>query len=92
MDVEFNTGLAVYLASKQCETTHSIYSSLVGRYARVIVGVVPGWQGSREVAASADDIAAHIDTIRAVGGEIMVPRSLTHEMAMLLEREAETAG
>jgi short chain dehydrogenase/Phosphotransferase enzyme family len=66
MQPGFNTGLAVYLASEACTSTHSIYSQCAGRIARVFVGVTPGWQGSREHPASAEEVAAHIEHFEIV--------------------------
>ena len=39
----FTTGIAVFLASETCRSTHEIYSSLGGRVARVFIGVGHGW-------------------------------------------------
>jgi len=38
-----NMPLAVYLVSEQCQSTHGVYSSNSGRYARVYINVSEGW-------------------------------------------------
>ncbi len=85
MDPNFTTGIAVYLASEACKSTHSIYSSLGGRIARVFVGVTEGWQGSREHPATADDIAAHIEQVRDTRG-FYVPDDLFHEFRIVASK------
>lgn len=65
---EFVTPLVTYLSSETCDSTHSIYSAALGRYARVFLGVCPGWLGPRDVPASAEDIANHFDEISDTSG------------------------
>lgn len=84
MAPEFNAGIAVYLASEQCTTTHSIYSSCAGRIARVFVGATAGWQGSREQASTAEDIAAHIEQIRSLDNGIFLPETPFEEYKTVL--------
>ncbi|MFA5941596.1 MAG: SDR family NAD(P)-dependent oxidoreductase [Sinimarinibacterium sp.] len=79
MDPVYNAGITVYLASDACTSTHSIYSSLGGRVARVFVGVTQGWQGPREVPASAEDIAMNIEQIRDVAHGFDIPDNLSDE-------------
>lgn len=73
MQPEFNAGLACYLASEQCQTTHGVYSACAGRIARVFVGVTDGWHGSRDVPAAAEDIAEHFALINDVSGQVHIP-------------------
>ncbi|MDT7682366.1 MAG: hypothetical protein QOG57_2676, partial [Pseudonocardiales bacterium] len=54
-----------------------------GRYARVFVGLAPGWFAGQGVEVSADDVAAHIDDIRNQDGYI-VPSSIADELQALL--------
>ena len=79
MNPAFTTGIALYLASEACTSTHSLYSSLGGRIARVFIGVTEGWQGSREQPATAEDIAAHINQIRDTEHGFHIPQSLMDE-------------
>ena len=81
---ELVTPMVVYLASEQCELTHEVFSAGGGRYARVFVGLAPGWYADGQQEVSADDIAAHIDQIRAQDG-YTVPNSIADEIAGLLE-------
>src|SRR5690606_31554777 len=62
------TPLVVYLCSEQCELTHEIYSVGGGRFARIFVGLTPGWIAGKAKVVSAEDIAAHIDQIRNTEG------------------------
>jgi len=60
----FNTPLALYLASEQCESTHGIFSSNGGRYAQVLIHATEGWiSPAGTEAASVEDIAAHFAEI-----------------------------
>jgi NAD(P)-dependent dehydrogenase (short-subunit alcohol dehydrogenase family) len=80
---ELVTPMVVYLASEQCELTHEVFSAGGGRYARVFVGLAPGWYADGQQEVSADDIAAHIDQIRAQDG-YTVPNSIADEITGLL--------
>ena len=83
VEPELVTPMVVYLASETCELTHEVFSAGGGRYARVFVGLAPGWFAGKGVEVSADDVAAHIDDIRDQDGYI-VPRSVTDELKALL--------
>jgi len=87
MAPQFNTALGVYLASAACTSTHAIYSSCVGRIARVFVGVTPGWQGSREHPATAEDIAAHFEEIRDLSHGFQVPTYPRNEIELVLTQK-----
>lgn len=87
MAPEFNTALGVYLASAACTSTHAIYSSCVGRIARVFVGVTPGWQGSREHPATAEDIAAHFEEIMDLSHGFQVPTYPRNEIELVLTQK-----
>jgi NAD(P)-dependent dehydrogenase (short-subunit alcohol dehydrogenase family) len=84
MDPRFNVGLAVYLASDRCNSTHAIYSACLGRIARVFVGVTEGWRGAPGVAPSAEDIAGNIDRIWDMAPAIHTPTSPSDEMRIVL--------
>jgi len=86
MNPEFNTALGVYLASESCASTHAIYSSCVGRIARVFVGVTPGWQGSREHPATAEDIAEHFAEITSLARGFHTPTSPRNEIELVLKQ------
>jgi NAD(P)-dependent dehydrogenase (short-subunit alcohol dehydrogenase family) len=80
----YNTALAVYLASETCETTHRVYSSIAGNFARVFIGVTSGWQGSREHPASAEDVAAHFDQIGDLAAGFTVPTNTVERVQIAL--------
>jgi len=77
------TPMVVYLCSEANEHTHEIFSAGGGRYARIFVGLVPGWFGGKNTEISAEDIASHIDQIRAQDGYV-VPGSIADELKGLL--------
>lgn len=61
---EFNTPLAVYLASEQCQSTHGIFSANSGRFAKVYIDVTEGWLSPEGTTPpSVEDVADHFDTI-----------------------------
>ncbi len=84
MTPEANTGLGVYLASEACTSTHALFSACAGRIARVVIGVTPGWQGPRDVPATAEDIAAHMDRITDLADGVQVPLSPRDEFGLVL--------
>jgi NAD(P)-dependent dehydrogenase (short-subunit alcohol dehydrogenase family) len=78
------TGLVTYLVSEQCEQTHEIYSAGGGRFARMFVGLTPGWVKGAGAKASAEEIQAHIEDIRNPEGYI-IPSSIADEMKVMME-------
>ena len=58
-DPSFVMPLVVYLFSEACDSTHSIYSASLGRYARVFLNVGAGWIGPRAAPPSVEDLAEH---------------------------------
>ena len=84
MAPEFNTGLAVYLASDRCSSTHALYSHCAGRVARVYIGVTEGWQGSRQQPTSAEDIADHFDAISVLPPGARAPGTPAQEFELVL--------
>lgn len=73
-----------YLSSSACGLTHEVMSAGGGRFARVFVGLAPGWQAPTGTIATAEDISAHLDEIRAEPGYI-VPASVQDEMDRLFD-------
>jgi hypothetical protein len=55
------------------------FSALGGRYARVFVGVAPGWLAADAHGVTAEDIAAHCDAIRNLDG-FTLPSTLHEEV------------
>ncbi len=84
LDPECVTPLVTYLASEQCELTHEVFSVGGGRFARVFVGLAPGWIAGRGAKPSAEEVRDHMDQIREPEGYI-VPTSIADEMKVILE-------
>jgi NAD(P)-dependent dehydrogenase (short-subunit alcohol dehydrogenase family) len=82
LDPETVTPLVVYLCSEHCEQTHEIYSVGGGRFARMFIGLTPGWTAPKGNKTSAEDIAAHLEQIRNPEGYI-IPESITDELRVL---------
>lgn len=80
---EYVTPLAAYLVSEQCELTHEIFSVGGGRYARIFVGLAPGWF-TRDT-PSPEDVRDHMGEIRETEGYI-IPSSIADEMKALAEK------
>jgi NAD(P)-dependent dehydrogenase (short-subunit alcohol dehydrogenase family) len=78
------TPLTVYLASEANENTHEIYSVGGGRFARIFVGLCPGWmaEGGAGTVVSAEDIGANLEQIRDPEGYI-IPSSIGDEMGLV---------
>jgi len=76
-----------YLVSQECELTHEIFSVGGGRIARVFLGLTPGWFAGKDVAFTAEDVAANIDQIRDTGG-FVVPGSVMEETMAVMQQLA----
>lgn len=63
--------LVAFLASRSCSVTHEIFAAGGGRYARMFVGVAPGWTAGQGNVASVDDIAKNFETIRDTEGFVI---------------------
>lgn len=74
--------LVAYLVSDACSVTQHIYSAGGGRYARVFVGVAPGWYPETGNIASIDDIAANIGAINSTE-DYIIARNITEEAVLL---------
>lgn len=88
MDPEFNVPLVTYLVSDKNQTSHAIYTSAGGRYARVFVSVTDGWQGPRDKPASAEDVLAHMGEIEN-RQNISEFRSVAEEFCHLAQRHKQ---
>jgi NAD(P)-dependent dehydrogenase (short-subunit alcohol dehydrogenase family) len=82
LDPDCVTPLVTYLASESCDLTHEIFSVGGGRFARIFVGLAPGWTAGKGARVSAEDVVAHLDEIRNEKGYI-VPGSIADEMAAI---------
>jgi len=82
LDPDAVTPLVTYLCSERCEQTHEIYSVGGGRFARIFVGLTPGWVAGGGAKTTAEDIEAHIEQIRDPEG-YTIPASITDELKIL---------
>jgi NAD(P)-dependent dehydrogenase (short-subunit alcohol dehydrogenase family) len=74
--------LVTFLASEACELTHEIISAAGGRYARVFVGLTPGWYGGKDHVPTAEDVLDNLAQIEKQDGYI-VPTSISDEIGAL---------
>ena len=74
----------VYLASEECQSTHGVFSSVAGRYARISVGVGQGWRADGGRLATVEVVAQHgvqIADDKTVGR----PQFVYDEIRMVIE-------
>ena len=84
LDAECVTPLVTYLCSEQCDITHELFSVGGGRFARVFVGLAPGWNAGPDAKVSAEEVQANIGQIREQEGYI-VPDSIADEMKVIAQ-------
>jgi NAD(P)-dependent dehydrogenase (short-subunit alcohol dehydrogenase family) len=70
--------MALYLVAEECGLSGEVFSAGGGRFARVVIGVTPGWVAGDDD-PTVEDIAAHLEDINA-GGDLVVPGSLAEEI------------
>ena len=79
LDPETVTPLVTYLCSEECELTHEVYSVGGGRFARMFLGLTPGWIAGKGTVVAAEDVRDQIETIRNTDGYV-IPKSIGDEM------------
>jgi len=84
LDPGLVTPMVTYLSSENCTFSHEVFSAVAGRYARVFVGLAPGWYAGKDAKPTAEDIAEHINEIEKQDGYI-VPMSVADELTKLAE-------
>ncbi len=84
LDPHCVTPLSVYLVSEASQVSHEIFSVGGGRFARIFVGLTPGWTKGAGAVVDAEDVQAHIEQIRAPEGYI-IPGSIADEMKAMME-------
>jgi hypothetical protein len=89
MNPEFNMPIAVYLASEANTATQGLYTQCLGRTAKLLIGVPPGWQAHRQSAPSVDDIAAHWGEICDMSRGFVTPTAPSEELAMVLAQDSQ---
>jgi len=78
------TPLSVFLVSEACDLTHEIFDVGGGRYARIFIGLTPGWTKGAGEAATVEEIAANLDQIRDPAG-YTIPDSIAGEMQAVMK-------
>jgi NAD(P)-dependent dehydrogenase (short-subunit alcohol dehydrogenase family) len=80
---ELVTPLVAFLASEDCTLSHEVFSAAGGRYARIFVGLAPGWYGGKDHTPTAEDVLDNLDQIEKQDGYI-VPGSVGDELGALV--------
>lgn len=75
--------LVAYLCSRDCDFTSEIITAGGGRFARVFLGLAPGWYGGAE-AVSIEELAGHMDQIFDPAG-FTIPKTSLDEAQILLD-------
>jgi NAD(P)-dependent dehydrogenase (short-subunit alcohol dehydrogenase family) len=75
---EYVTPLVAYLVSEQCELTHEIFDVGGGRYARIFVGMGPGWTNESGEVPTVEELAANFEKVRSTDG-FTIPESIADE-------------
>lgn len=78
------TSMVVYLCSEANEYTHEIFTVGGGRYGRIFIATNEGWFAGQGVAASVEELAAHMDEVRDIS-EPVIPSNLNEEIALLAQ-------
>jgi NAD(P)-dependent dehydrogenase (short-subunit alcohol dehydrogenase family) len=76
------TPLACYLVSEACELSHEVFSVGGGRFARIFVGLTPGWFAGKGKSVTLEDVRDHIGQITDEKGYV-VPKSIGDEMRVI---------
>ena len=84
LDAECVTPLSCFLVSEDCQLTHEIFSVGGGRFARIFIGLAPGWIAGQDAKPSIEEIAANMDQICNTDGYI-IPASIADEMKAIVE-------
>jgi hypothetical protein len=84
LDPKFVTPLVAYLVSEECQLTHEIFDVGAGRYARIFVGMAPGWIAPKGRMPTIEDIRDNLEKIRSVEG-YSIPSSIADETKAMAE-------
>jgi hypothetical protein len=77
------TPVAVYLVSEDCELSHEIISCGGGRFARIFLGLAPGWTAAKGAPVAAEQVQEHIEQIRDPQN-YTIPNSITDELKIIM--------
>jgi NAD(P)-dependent dehydrogenase (short-subunit alcohol dehydrogenase family) len=81
---EYVTPLVAYLVSEQCELSHEIFDVGGGRYARIFVGMGPGWVAPKGGAPSVEELAANFEQVRNTDS-FTIPQSIADETKAVMQ-------
>lgn len=84
--------LVAYLASRKCSVSHEIFAAGGGRFARMFVGVSPGWTSGKGNVASVNDIDANFEAIRSTDGFVIASSGVDELGFIRSAISAPTAG
>ena len=76
------TPLACYLVSEACELTHEVFSVGGGRFARIFIGLTPGWFAGKGKAVALEDVRDHLGQIMEEKSYI-IPKNIGDEMRLI---------
>jgi NAD(P)-dependent dehydrogenase (short-subunit alcohol dehydrogenase family) len=85
IDPDLVVPMVIFLASRECELTHQMYSACAGRFARVFIALGQGWLAEASSKPTAEDIAAHLDEVSAVD-PYLIPDSTFDEVLDICTR------
>ena len=88
LDPEFVTPLVSYLCSEQCELSHEIFDVGGGRYARIFIGMGPGWVAPKGGAPSVEELAANFEEVRNTD-DFSIPQSIADETKLVMQAMQE---
>ncbi|MCP3986193.1 MAG: SDR family NAD(P)-dependent oxidoreductase [bacterium] len=83
LDPECVTPLSCFLVSEDCQLTHEVFSVGGGRFARIFIGLSPGWVAGLDAKPSIEEVAAHMDEIRNTD-DYIIPESIADEMKSIV--------
>ena len=83
-DPTYTTGIATYLASSACETTHGIYSACCGRVGRAFIGITNGVLDDER--PTAEQIAERWAAINDHAAGYSSPEEVAEEYRVVAER------
>ena len=81
---EYVTPLVAYLVSEQCELTHEIFDVGGGKYARIFIGMGPGWTAPKGSVPSVEELAANFEQVRNTD-DFIIPSSIADETKAVIE-------
>jgi NAD(P)-dependent dehydrogenase (short-subunit alcohol dehydrogenase family) len=84
LDAEYVTPLVAYLVSEQCELSHEIFDVGGGRYARIFIGMGPGWVAPKGGAPSVEELAANFEQVRSTD-DFSIPLSIADETKLVMQ-------